>query len=108
MIPIKRKNKKDYVPFYLCSPAVKITIKNGQEIKTEIKSKKDPAYKEYLKSKKWKILRSKRLRKDKYKCKKCGKKATQVHHLTYCRIYNEYLSDLISLCTKCHKRLHNK
>ena len=39
-------------------------------------------------------------------CEKCGYKPwkpnLQIHHLTYERIYNEPLDDLILLCPRCH------
>ena len=40
-------------------------------------------------------------------CEKCGKRrATEVHHLTYLRVFNELPSDLMALCRQCHAEVH--
>jgi 5-methylcytosine-specific restriction endonuclease McrA len=66
-------------------------------------------YKEYLKSERWQNKRLKVLERDKYLCQACLRnKATQAHHLTYERVFDEPLFDLISICTPCHEKLHNK
>lgn len=66
-------------------------------------------YKHYLKSDKWQQKRLLVLMRDKFRCALCGsKKSLQVHHRTYEHIFNEPLSDLITLCRKCHKRQHDK
>jgi len=36
----------------------------------------------------------------------CGGKGLEVHHLSYRRLGNELLSDLIVLCVGCHKKQH--
>lgn len=62
----------------------------------------------YLKSKEWYNKRIKVLNRDKYVCQACLKnKATQVHHLTYERIYKEPLFDLVSVCDECHNSIHS-
>lgn len=30
-----------------------------------------------------------------------------IHHLTYARVGNEFLSDVVLLCTSCHNNLHS-
>jgi 5-methylcytosine-specific restriction endonuclease McrA len=64
-------------------------------------------YKVYLESGKWKAKRLKVLKRDNFICQACGGKAWQVHHKTYKRIFNEHLSDLVSVCGDCHKDIHN-
>jgi len=59
-------------------------------------------YSAYLVSPEWKEKREKVLRRDKNKCRICGKKASQVHHLSYTRLFSESLHDLVSLCDECH------
>jgi 5-methylcytosine-specific restriction endonuclease McrA len=66
-----------------------------------------PEYKAYLKSPEWKAKRKQVLKRDNYICQECGDRAWQVHHKTYKRIFNERLSDLISLCEDCHREIHN-
>jgi len=66
-------------------------------------------YKQYLKSDKWKRKRYAVLQRDGFRCVRCGSKNNlQVHHKTYRNIFNEPLSDLITLCKKCHKKQHGK
>lgn len=42
-------------------------------------------------------------------CERCGykpwKPILQVHHLTYERLYDEDLSDLMLVCPRCHREL---
>lgn len=64
-------------------------------------------YHTYLKTDKWKILRDKVFKRDNYVCMAClENKAEHVHHLTYDRIFNEPLFDLVSICDACHKNVH--
>lgn len=61
----------------------------------------------YLGSEEWRKKRKLVLERDKFKCQKCNIKiADEVHHLTYERLYNEKLEDLISVCSACHKSIH--
>lgn len=65
-------------------------------------------YIRYLSSDEWKKIRELVLKRDEYKCQKCKiKSADEVHHLTYQNLYNENLEDLISVCSYCHKEIHN-
>lgn len=66
-------------------------------------------YKQYLKSDKWRQKRFLVLQRDGFKCVRCGSKnRLQVHHKTYRNVFNEPLSDLITLCNRCHKKEHKK
>jgi 5-methylcytosine-specific restriction endonuclease McrA len=66
-----------------------------------------PQYQKYLNSPKWKAKRILVLRRAKYKCEECKRRqATQIHHKTYKRIFNEPLSDLLAVCAPCHKKIH--
>ena len=65
-------------------------------------------YKEYLLSKEWKSKRLKILQRSGGVCEICNtKRAYQVHHITYKRVYKENLSDLIAICGICHQAEHN-
>ena len=64
-------------------------------------------YDDYMKSVEWDEKRSLRFRMDGFRCFQCGSaKNLQCHHITYERLGNERMSDLITLCSECHKRLH--
>jgi 5-methylcytosine-specific restriction endonuclease McrA len=63
-------------------------------------------YYEYIKSARWKRKADKRRRRDKFICQHCGARGWQVHHKTYERLGHERMSDLETLCDKCHRRIH--
>jgi hypothetical protein len=66
-------------------------------------------YEAYIKSDEWREIAAKRMKKDGYKCVMCGATINLcVHHLTYDNLGTEPLTDLITLCKKCHKNLHGK
>lgn len=65
------------------------------------------SYKEYLQSPEWKRLRKKILKRAKNTCELCKmKRAYQVHHKTYKRVFHERLTDLIAVCGICHLDKH--
>ena len=69
---------------------------------------KDNRYRRYLASDEWKAKRDTILKMAGYRCRSCGKRATQVHHETYRRqVFNEKLTDLTALCGSCHQRKHH-
>ena len=67
-------------------------------------------YAQQLKSPEWKAKRLEILKRDDYKCTKCGEtKKLHVHHLSYTRGCNawEYPNEqLITLCKGCHSEEH--
>lgn len=66
-------------------------------------------YKDYLKTDHWRDARSRALKRAGYKCQLCGCRGNlQVHHNNYKNIWHEKDGDLIVLCWKCHKKIHNK
>lgn len=62
-------------------------------------------YDEYLRSPVWKTTRRHVMERDGYQCI-CGNNATLVHHKTYKNIGREKLSELVSLCHRCHDHVH--
>lgn len=69
----------------------------------------DFRYRNYISSDAWKQKRLERLEHDGRECSECGNtKHLQVHHLTYERLGNELLRDLLTLCDTCHSRLHGR
>ncbi len=66
-------------------------------------------YLEYITSPVWKAKAYDARESADNKCQLCnGYKYLQVHHRTYERLGNEPLSDLITLCSDCHKKFHSK
>lgn len=65
-------------------------------------------YSDYLKSDRWKIIRSHILFRDAYICRICStRKATEVHHFTYSEsiLKGERPELLVSTCRDCHQAI---
>ena len=73
------------------------------------KHRRDYYRDEYLKSDAWKRKRFVVLRRDNWRCKYCGGRATQVHHLRYAKrnIGKEPIEWLVSVCQSCHDAQHH-
>lgn len=92
IIQINNNNKKNEVAN---------RVKNAENIEFQRK------YHEYLKTENWKVKRDLVLKRDKHICQGClTNEATEVHHLTYENIFNEFVFELISLCNNCHLLIH--
>jgi 5-methylcytosine-specific restriction endonuclease McrA len=64
-------------------------------------------YSEYLNSAEWQLVRAKVMARCRGFCEGCGEaRATQVHHLTYAHVGEEFLFELVGLCDACHDRIH--
>lgn len=76
-------------------------IQRRKDKKEEIKK----WYSEYLFTMEWETKRQAVISRDNV-CKMCGDKGSDIHHITYERLFNEVLDDLIFLCRKCHEKIH--
>ena len=66
------------------------------------------SYESYIRSCAWQDKRKQRLAIDDFKCQMCGNKENlEVHHVTYDRLGNESMDDLITLCERCHTKVHS-
>jgi hypothetical protein len=64
-------------------------------------------YDRYLESPEWEKKRAAILKRANYVCEGClENQATQVHHLTYNHIFNEFMFELVAICSDCHRRIH--
>lgn len=80
----------------------------NKQIRDESKKADKEKYLIYLSSEEWILKRDERLIIDNHKCIVCGiAHHLQVHHLNYDNIYNEKMSDLVTLCKMCHMEAHN-
>lgn len=60
----------------------------------------------YYKSRHWRAKRLERLQFDEFRCCNCRSTETlEVHHWYY-DLFNEDISDLMTLCERCHKKIH--
>ena len=66
-------------------------------------------YYQYLQTSEYRERAKQALIRDKFQCQLCetGKNVV-VHHVTYRRLGNEELDDLVTLCDKCHYEVHRK
>ncbi len=64
-------------------------------------------YREYLKSEKWKEIKTQFKDKKGNKCNRCDSTdGIDIHHIRYDNLYNEKTEDLEALCHICHYREH--
>lgn len=64
-------------------------------------------YDQYLRSEAWSRRRHHVIGRANGRCEGCGERAaTQVHHLTYENVTEEFLWELRAVCDICHKRAH--
>lgn len=65
-------------------------------------------YETYLASPEWQVKRAQVMHRCKGICENCGEAtARTVHHLSYKRLGNEPLVDLLACCQECHDNYHN-
>lgn len=74
--------------------------------------RKGKRYRRYIQSRQWRGIRQRVLERDNHTCQRCGENGRpgnelDVHHLSYARLYNEELSDLLTLCRGCHGDIHS-
>lgn len=66
-------------------------------------------YRRYLRSAAWQRKRAAVILRSKGACERCGLwPVVNVHHLSYRNVGNEPLSDLLGVCSRCHRDLHEK
>jgi 5-methylcytosine-specific restriction endonuclease McrA len=66
-------------------------------------------YNDHLASDRWRELRRLVMARCHGTCEGCGERpAVQIHHLTYERLGNEMLFDLVAVCMTCHETIHNR
>jgi hypothetical protein len=66
-------------------------------------------YKEYLASREWALKREAVRKRCGNVCERCHKAPHEnTHHVTYARVGNERLEDLLGVCRKCHEFLSGK
>jgi len=65
-------------------------------------------YQTYLSSDEWRAKRLLVLGREHNICQECKiKPAEDIHHITYKRLFNEPLDDLMAVCKECHGKIHN-
>jgi len=91
------------VGLFLVGRVISWAAKVGQPPKRQHSAK----YLNYMKSREWDAKRAQVRRRAGGKCEECRRRKTlQVHHLTYARLGNEDMADLMALCLDCHQGRH--
>jgi hypothetical protein len=74
----------------------------------QIKTPPGLSYKEYLRSAAWKAKKTILFRFFGHRCERCRAKGPeiQVHHVSYKRLFNETVEDLLIVCGPCHLIIH--
>ncbi len=62
-------------------------------------------YNEFIKSYTWKAIQKTKLG-EQWNCECCWDLATNVHHLSYERLWKERADDIVSICENCHNKCH--
>lgn len=64
-------------------------------------------YDAYLRTSEWRARRKLVFKRARGVCEGClVAKATQVHHLRYDNLENEFMWELVAICNDCHRRIH--
>lgn len=92
---------------------LKTRRKSYKKSQNQSQKKRDPHnyqdYLDYLKTPEWKKKSIDRKKIDEYRCQMCGKPYDlNVPHITYIHVYHEPMDDLITLCSCCHKKVHEE
>ena len=75
--------------------------------------KRDPKYVRFYNSSDWRILSQKYIQDKSYRCERCGKIATEVHHKRYIQSDDGWerrldYDNLEALCVRCHNEEHDR
>lgn len=71
--------------------------------------KRRDEYQQYLKTPKWRAIAAKVMDRANGICEGClDASASEVHHVSYQHVGNEFAFELLALCRTCHERWHNK
>ena len=113
-----RKCKKTIVhPQIYCKDCMEKVIKQTEEYKSIRNSKynksRDPKYKSFYNSTAWKLLKEKKRADEQYRCERCHKLATEVHHIKWLSTQEGWerrldYTNLESLCIVCHNYRHDR
>jgi len=104
-------------PSTYCSKCQEIYEEKQMELQKErdrrYNKKRDPKYKQFYNSNDWKILKEKKLQDEQYRCERCKKLATEVHHIKYIQVDEGWelrldYNNLEALCVDCHNFRHSR
>lgn len=113
-----RKCKKPIChPATYCKDCLPIVEERKQEQLRERENrynkKRDPKYKTFYNSIEWKLLKDKKMMDEQYRCERCKKLATEVHHMKPIQTDKGWelrldYNNLLAVCVDCHNKEHNR
>lgn len=104
-------------PATYCDSCLERTLSVQNDLKAKRNSKynksRDTKYKQFYNSNPWKILKAKKLEDEQYKCERCKKIASEVHHIEAIQTELGWLrrldyDNLEALCLMCHNFRHKR
>lgn len=104
-------------PSTYCSKCQEIFEEKQLELQRErdrrYNKKRDPKYKQFYNSNEWKLLKDKKLQDEQYRCERCKKLATEIHHIKYIQTEEGWplrldYDNLEALCVDCHNYRHTR
>jgi hypothetical protein len=79
------------------------------QVKKETKAEWRERYRRHLFSSEWHDIKRKVMERAQNICEGCGDyKATEIHHLSYEHMGNEFLWEVVAVCADCHARYHGR
>lgn len=101
-----------------CAPVMERLIAERREQSKRASNRKynktrDPKYTRFYNSKEWRTLSLACLQRDNYKCRKCGKFASESDHIIPIQTPDGWerrldIDNTQSLCLDCHNKKHNR
>jgi 5-methylcytosine-specific restriction endonuclease McrA len=82
--------------------------KNPADVLLRERGPRGISYNIYLQTTHWKFVSQRAFDLDSGKCVRCEDKGEAAHHRTYERLGAELPDDVVTLCRRCHHRIHSK
>ena len=87
--------------------------KSRKESNRKYNESRDPRYGRFYRTKAWRTMALARLQADGYRCRKCGKVATEVDHIVPIQTPEGWerrldFDNTQSLCVRCHNEKHGR
>lgn len=112
LIPYGRAYCEACAPIVEAAKAERV-VQSKRESDRRYNKRRDPKYGGFYRSGAWRRLARRRIQGDGYKCKICGKIATEVDHIVPIQTPEGWerrldWGNLQSLCVDCHNKKHNR
>lgn len=113
----RKCNKPIEHPNKYCSDCLKIVEEYQAKLLRDRENKynknRDPKYKTFYNSKEWKMLKDKKMLDEEYRCERCHKLATEVHHIKPIQTDKGWelrldYNNLLCVCIDCHNKEHGR